>query len=304
MLKVAIKIFIISIIITQLLSSCTSDKISAPVNADSISGLKNLTPVDSIPTERVDTSVLFIYKKRIESLPVEEAESSIKALAIAKELFLLSSTSINDSVLYVYLNFQHLNILAVNEKFFLQYNIENNIFDQDYLDSIGNEMQLKEHALLVRFAEGTPYLIPDLEYTINSFGDRISLASQEYLKQLKIEFEEPYSDDGGIIITMKELGSRTVFWDDFVTKYPTSFFSGEAKQQFNEYKLTLLKGLDNTPAFGFEDKKISKEFLDTYNFIIKNSPNTETAALLKEYLVVLAKNKYKYCSEVEEFTAP
>ncbi|MCU7613746.1 hypothetical protein N0B16_04780 [Chryseobacterium sp. GMJ5] len=123
---------------------------------------------------------------------------------------------------------------------------------------------------------------PDHYYSI--FGNKVTPDYNLYILQLSKESEKLYSADAGLAISWKELGERTVFWENFIKKYPDSFLISRAKELYHNYLYDYLFGMDNTPTYEHSDGTIYSENREEFNRIIKKYPNSDVAKKSKELM--------------------
>lgn len=123
---------------------------------------------------------------------------------------------------------------------------------------------------------------PDHYYSI--FRNKVTPDYNLYILQLSKESERLYSADAGLAISWKELGERTVFWENFIKKYPDSFLISRAKELYHNYLYDYLFGMDNTPTYEHSDGTIYSENREEFNRIIKRYPNSDVAKKSKELM--------------------
>jgi hypothetical protein len=153
----------------------------------------------------------------------------------------------------------------------------------------------------VKTSEGAVYLDRDAPQLQTYFGNYVTPAMKEYLGQVIVEEQQELSEDAAIVIPISDLANRLVFWDEFSTKYPQHIFAETASARRDAYLLFLLSGMDNTPAFDFESKKINKDYMDAYTMILSTHPNMPSAKVIKEFVELLKKNNYTHTAQVDEF---
>ncbi|GAA5102183.1 hypothetical protein GCM10023210_42910 [Chryseobacterium ginsengisoli] len=116
------------------------------------------------------------------------------------------------------------------------------------------------------------------------FKDKVTPDYNTYIEQISEESEGLYSADAGLAISWKELGERTVFWENFIKKYPTSPLISRVKEMYNNYLYDYLFGMDNTPTHEYSDGTIYDENREEFNRIIKKYPNSDVARKSKEVM--------------------
>ncbi|MFC3157703.1 hypothetical protein ACFOEQ_03670 [Chryseobacterium arachidis] len=70
--------------------------------------------------------------------------------------------------------------------------------------------------------------VPDHYFSV--FKNKVTPDYNVYIEQLAKESEGLYSADAGLVISWKELGERTVFWENFIKKYPKSLLLSKVKK--------------------------------------------------------------------------
>lgn len=164
------------------------------------------------------------------------------------------------------------------------YNSETNQLElPENVKNISNE--LKKGSLEFReVGEGYTEIwsAPDHYYSI--FGNKVTPDYNIYIDQLSKEDEKLYAADAGLVISWKELGERTVFWENFIRKYPDSFLVSRAKEMYNNYLYDYLFGMENTPTYEYSDRTIYPENREEFRRIIKKYPNSDVAKKSKELM--------------------
>ncbi len=168
-------------------------------------------------------------------------------------------------------------------------------------EGLAFEKKMNQNALLVKTSEGAVYLDRDAPQLLTYFGNYVTPAMKEYLGQFIAEEQQELSEDAAIVIPISDLANRLVFWDEFIAKYPQHIFAQTATSKRDVYLLFLLTGLDNTPSFDFESKKINKDYMDAYTMILSTHPNMPSAKVINEFVELLKKNNYTHTATVDEF---
>jgi hypothetical protein len=124
--------------------------------------------------------------------------------------------------------------------------------------------------------------LPDHYFSV--FKDKVTPDYNDYIQQLSKESEGLYSADAGLVISWKELGDRTIFWENFMKKYPKSPLISRVKEMYNSYLYDYLFGMDNTPTHEHSDGTLYDENRQEFNRIIKKYPNSNAAKKAKELM--------------------
>lgn len=124
--------------------------------------------------------------------------------------------------------------------------------------------------------------VPNHYFSI--FKDKVTPDYQSYIGQLAKESEGLYSADAGIMISWKELGERTIFWESFLKKYPGSPLVFKVKEMYHNYLSDYLFGMDNTPTYEHSDGTVYDENKAEFKRMIKKYPNSNVAKKSKELI--------------------
>lgn len=127
--------------------------------------------------------------------------------------------------------------------------------------------------------------VPDHYFSV--FKNKVTPDYNTFIEQLSKESEGLYSADAGLVISWKELGERTVFWENFIKKYPKSPLISRVKEMYNNHLHDYLFGMDNTPTYEHSDGTLYDENREEFNRIIKKYPNSNVAKKAKELMTLL-----------------
>lgn len=265
---------------------------------------------DSLTTT-VDTSAIVqdtmiatsAYEEQLKTLPYTE-ESSLKGLELFRSTYKTVNPEENDKALLAYLSFQEklldsLDYHIAEREGYDQLN--SLISDSVTPEARAIEKEILKKGLALGQSEGNLYYKPNPELIGSYFVEYLSPSTKEYYKQFVKETQHPYTEDAGLVIPVKDLADRLIFWDKFLAANPDHFFATDAKNRYNAYLYGLLIGMDNTPAFDRETHKLTPEFSEAYVYVSKKYPGTKTAKIVNEYLNVLAENKNTENAKVSKF---
>jgi hypothetical protein len=164
------------------------------------------------------------------------------------------------------------------------------------------QQQLIEIGMMLDMEEGYLYVnIGSSDFIKNNFQKFLSAEMNKFILQTCKERKEKYAGDGAIIIPVKEVAVRAIWWELFLNEFPNFMLSNEAEVNYDIYLEALLQGLDNTPAFDYETQILGNEFKEAYQFVLKSHGNSKTSKIISEYLKVLQKNKFTLTNEVRSF---
>ncbi|MDO4450795.1 MAG: hypothetical protein Q4B79_07560 [Moraxella sp.] len=132
-----------------------------------------------------------------------------------------------------------------------------------------------------------------------------------FINQLAKDNQEIFWCDAGIAISLRELIERTLFWQDFIKKYPDSQFIDDAKYLYQFYEYYLFFGSENThwleddkTAFighteEGDDKTVEEHFIDLAKQ--DNALGKKAQAYLEFVATPVDEREQKYPLKPEEY---
>ncbi|SDI92404.1 hypothetical protein [Chryseobacterium jejuense] len=121
-------------------------------------------------------------------------------------------------------------------------------------------------------------------YYESVFKNKVTPDYAAYISQMAKDNKENYAVNGGLLITWEELGDRLIEWENFINKYPKSSLIKKAKDNYHNYLLDYLLGMDSDRIYDSEERKIYDDKREAYNALIKKNPNSTTAKKTKELI--------------------
>ena len=119
--------------------------------------------------------------------------------------------------------------------------------------------------------------------------------------QFELERKQPFAADGALLMPLPDIAARLIFWEKFVDAHPGFILMEEASLTYSYYVLVLLIGMDNTPAFDYQNQTLRKNFRDVYQLVVSKYPGSSSAAIFQEYLKLLRSSGWKQTEQVDEF---
>lgn len=121
-------------------------------------------------------------------------------------------------------------------------------------------------------------------YYESVFKNKVMPDYAAYISQMAKDNKENYAVNGGLLITWEELGDRLIAWENFINTYPKSSLIKTAKDNYHNYLLDYLLGMDSDRIYDSEEGKIYDDKREAYNMLIKKYPNSTTAKKTKELI--------------------
>lgn len=245
------------------------------------------------------------YKAKLSALDFEPG-STLEGQKIFSNSFDKSDTTINDEAFKIYLEFEATLIDTLNERLFKRSDLEE-IEAIVWGDSTATERtiagyadSIKHSGLKFRSTEGMVFIGRGTETIRKTFFNHLSPSTKRFFNQFEIETNQPDSDDGGLIISEKELAIRLGTWDKFLQDYPTHLFSSFAQTQAKYDLYFLMTGMDNTPAYD-DGGKLSPDFLNAYKYFVEKYKSGPAGKVIIAYLQLLVSKNFVRDDEVDKF---
>ncbi|HRI47223.1 MAG TPA: hypothetical protein PK559_08995 [Ignavibacteriaceae bacterium] len=203
------------------------------------------------------------YKVNISKLPVEQRDSS----------FLL------------FTNYYYKVKYKLNDSLMFDLDLLNKLSDNSFKrDSVvrGFKELVKGSGFILSQSEGYFYVEEAPNFLTKNFAKYLSPAFSEYLNYRSRELSEGFADDAALVITFKKVAKRILTWNDYLKKYPHSYYSLQINNIQENYIDALLGKFDNAPIF--DDRgKLKNEVKSTYKFLVGQKDSSE----LKDYFSFL-----------------
>ncbi|MBA2133438.1 hypothetical protein [Capillibacterium thermochitinicola] len=152
----------------------------------------------------------------------------------------------------------------------------------------------------VETAEGQFFPVIDYPF-YQKYFEAISPDLTAYFELMAVESEATPVKDAALMISWAELLQRAKRQEQFIDGYSGSTQVEPVRALLRRYVTFALFGCNNTPLFNYQTKAMDPEAKLAYNQFVAKETEGDFAALIKEYLQVLAANDYRLTEEVEAF---
>lgn len=143
------------------------------------------------------------------------------------------------------------------------------------------------------YSEGNYKYLINYQFFIDNFKDNISKEYRDYLRILALDTNEPYINEGKIVIPLEKLAERISMMENFKRVYPYSSFLDNVNNCYSKYIDSFIFGHKDNPHFDSDtqilDADISKVFQET----IEKYPQSYLAEILSSMLEELSLNNDK-----------
>jgi len=173
-------------------------------------------------------------------------------------------------------------------------NLTNNDFEVlASLNHYGFKFDLTDGLLFINFSSP--------EYILNNLKGSLSNSMEEYIKQTFKEAAQKPMNDGKIILPLKNIAQRVIWWESFINHNQNFILVSECRMTYKFYMSLLFSGDEQAAFDGYNSKSIDEKYRQTYKEIINNYNGTKTAEAIGKYYRLLQENGFKVNREIESF---
>ncbi|QDR79005.1 hypothetical protein [Sporomusa termitida] len=158
----------------------------------------------------------------------------------------------------------------------------------------------KNNGYKIETAEG--FFFPVIDYSLyKQYRQKVTPDMTAYLDLMAVESGQTPIKDAALVIGWQEILRRSLKQEQFIKEYGNSAKSEDVRQLLKRYLAFTLYGANNTPLFGYEDRKMMPAAKKAYLETEFNADNGAFSKLMQEYLTVLQKNDFTLTPEVDEY---
>jgi hypothetical protein len=170
---------------------------------------------------------------------------------------------------------------------------ENDFKVLKYVNHYGYKFDTIEGLILVSIA--------DSRFILDNFSGFISPAMKQYITKVIEEIDTAGNSDTAPPVSLDELASRMIWWENFIRKNPDFFLIDDCNSTYNGYLYALMLGTDRVQAFNQNDQKLNDKFKKIYEKIMTHHRGTKAAEIISKYYNILKKNNFTNTREVAKF---
>jgi hypothetical protein len=283
---------IVSMVLVLSLVSCKkkdSDKINPPKNSTG-------TIDDSDKTEKDKAAIMKDFDNVLKTNDLSKVigfiDDNIKSLSqiegdkMVLDLEVVLEESLNptmDNIFKADPNGELINI-AESDIFFPKEKIKD-----IESETLKNEVtKLMENKYKLINLEGSFYPIIDYE-NLKQYNNYVSDEIKEYIEIKAIDSNSPVVIDAGLLISYDDLASRILKVENYIQRYSQGQKHEEILRLYRSKLALYLGGVDNTPIFVNDTKKIKDDVLESYKKT-SNTKDSVTAHIVNKYVNLIEKN--------------
>lgn len=160
--------------------------------------------------------------------------------------------------------------------------------------------ETKNSGYKIETAEGFYFPIIDYQF-YKTLSSKATEEIQDYIEIMSIESNQVPAKDGALIINWDEIVDRALKQEAFLKEYPNSERLNEVTELYKRYEMFTFFGLDNTPLFSYETKKVDPEAKAALLDAVSRDIESDYTGMLNSFLEVLEKNNDTLTGEVDIF---
>jgi len=151
-------------------------------------------------------------------------------------------------------------------------------------------------------AEGTFFLVIDYE-GYKKYRPYVMKDIKSYIDIMAVESANTPSKDAGLMISWKEVTQRALNQEAFVKSYPNSNRTKAVSYLYQQYVVSAIYGLNNTPLFDYVSKSMDPEAKEAYLSLLAENKTSGSMYLkkLQAFMDVLKDNNYTLNATVEKY---
>ena len=127
----------------------------------------------------------------------------------------------------------------------------------------------------------------DLKAMADIFSPYLPEDQAAFIQRLAKDNQEIFWFDAAIAFSFEELVERTVFWEDFINRYPESQFHNDAKILFNTYRYLLFFGSENTQWTDEAQRNFYEPTHEKLMVQLAQRTNSELAKNVQDFLIFM-----------------
>lgn len=160
--------------------------------------------------------------------------------------------------------------------------------------------QTKAAGYKVDTAEGMFYPIIDYRQ-YQDYNTLVKPDIKAYLDLMAVESNNPPAKDAALVIGWDEILSRALKQEQFINSFPSSVKLADVQKLYERYVQFCLMGVNNTPLFAYEDKKMSSEAKTSYAKVLAESKPSKLTEIVQGLLDIAEQNNNQLTTAVENY---
>lgn len=273
---------IIIVLLPLIIFSCSKKKEEPKVRDRSLGYHFN----DTTLLGHQESAEIKAFKEFLHKTDSSDMASLIPAINAFKSILFNKPAATCDSAYVLYQNFAdtieaHLNLKLMNDT-------------TDYAPLFRNEkvapkikrfqQTLIRNGFKLRSSDDMAYIEQDRNLALSEISAMLTTPMQEYMREITMEHQQGFANDGTIIITPDIYIERVLWYENFIKANPDFVLIENCKNFKKAYFTYLITGYENTTLMNEENaQELSPYFQSAYAYLAKKYPDSETLGLIKPY---------------------
>ena len=131
-------------------------------------------------------------------------------------------------------------------------------------------------------AEGIIYAERDGTKISSVIQGPFSNAMMDHLQLYNKTLYTRITEDGAIVLELKELVDLTIKEEEFINKYPNHLFIDHHKKNYKDFMAMIINGMNNTPVKSYETNEVNENFKDAWKYCISRYPDSDLSIRIEE----------------------
>lgn len=150
----------------------------------------------------------------------------------------------------------------------------------------------------IETAEGMFFPIIDYSF-YEKYSSYAAVDIKDYITLMTAESDKVPAKDAALVISWDELFDRAFKQEKFLSQHKNSAKYEEVKDLYKKYVTFAVYGLNNTPLFAYENKKMNADAKAAYEKAVAQDSNL--AQVLKAYYEAIKKDGFKLTDKVKSY---
>ncbi len=133
-------------------------------------------------------------------------------------------------------------------------------------------------------------------YFYEQFKDKVTPDVRDFLKFRTEEKLNPYIKNNLLIVSQEDLRNRTLYWENYIKKYPNTKFYDIAKKAYVSHLITYLFGTEKKTNINITGKSLHSETEQEFLLLIRQHPESKTAKITKSFMEYFLANQSNFKS--------
>lgn len=142
----------------------------------------------------------------------------------------------------------------------------------------------------LNMSEGMYYYLVDYQKFLNLFKENILNEYMDYLEIMAFNSNQPFMEDGSLLISQEELIERILYIESFKMIYPYSDLLVETQELYTNHINVYFFGDLHNPNFDYNTKIMKEEALERFKEVSNKLEHTGFSYIINDFVLWLEEN--------------